>query len=179
MSEIQQLGSLIREHNSIGSRIAAIIARPATIGHTGEFIASRIFDIELEPSAVAKGIDGRFKTGPLQGRSVNIKWYGKWESILDLTPSFHPDFYLVMTGPKALTMTSKGGIRPWLIDFVFLFDAAELSNRLVQRGVNIGVATSVQQQVWLDAEIYPRPTCKLLSLNSHQREQLAVFGSVE
>ena len=29
-----------------------------------------VFDIELEPSAVAAAIDGRFRSGPLQGRTA-------------------------------------------------------------------------------------------------------------
>jgi hypothetical protein len=38
-----------------------------TAGHLGEWIASVVFDIELESSASAKGIDGRFRSGPLRG----------------------------------------------------------------------------------------------------------------
>ena len=31
--------------------------------------------MNLEPSASNRGYDGRFTAGPLQGRTVNIKWY--------------------------------------------------------------------------------------------------------
>jgi hypothetical protein len=64
---------LLRERNAIDSELARLIQRPMTSGHLGEWIAAHVFDIELEPSAVAAGIDGRFRSGPLQGRTVNIK----------------------------------------------------------------------------------------------------------
>ena len=70
VTEVAQLAELIRERNEVAWRITQLIGRPAQIGHIGEWIASRTFDIELEVSAVAKGIDGRFRSGPLQGKSV-------------------------------------------------------------------------------------------------------------
>ena len=45
-----------------------------TAGHLGEWIAAQVFDIELERSAY---IGGQFRTGPLQGQTVNMKWYLK------------------------------------------------------------------------------------------------------
>ena len=50
----------LRELNLVDQQIGRLINRPMTAGHAGEWIASRIFDIELEPSAVAKAVDGRF-----------------------------------------------------------------------------------------------------------------------
>jgi hypothetical protein len=44
-----------------------------TSGHLGEWIAVQVLDIELEVSAVSAGIDGHFRSGPLQGRTVNVK----------------------------------------------------------------------------------------------------------
>ncbi len=58
------------ERNSVDAEIGAITDRPALAGHLGEWIAAQIFDIALESSAVAKGIDGRFTSAPLEGRTV-------------------------------------------------------------------------------------------------------------
>jgi hypothetical protein len=63
--------------------------------------AAQIFDIELEASAVAAGIDGRFRSGSLQGRTANINWYPKREGLLDTTDSTALDYYLVLTGPPS------------------------------------------------------------------------------
>ena len=134
MSNLDKLTDLLAEMNSVGSRISEIMRRPATIGHTGEYIASRIFDIELEESAFAEVIDGHFRNGTLAGKTVNIKWYSKQEYLLDITPNSLPDYYLVMTGPKELEGTSKDGIRPWLINYVFLFNAADLVIELTAGG---------------------------------------------
>jgi hypothetical protein len=65
---------LLRQRTAIDTHIAAIIHRPMTAGHLGEWIAARLFDIELEHSAVARAIDGRFRRGSLQGRTVNVTW---------------------------------------------------------------------------------------------------------
>jgi len=121
-----QLADLLSEMNSIGEKISEITQRPATIGHTGEYIAAEIFDIELEESANAKGIDGHFRSGTLAGRTVNVKWYSKLEYMLDINPGALPDYFLVMTGPKGQAVSSRGGIRPWLINYVF-FCSMQLS----------------------------------------------------
>lgn len=96
---LARAAALLRERNAIDAELARIIQRPMTSGHLGEWIAAQVFDIELEASAVAAGIDGRFRSGPLQGRSVNIKWYLKREGMLDTTECAALDYYLVLTGP--------------------------------------------------------------------------------
>ena len=177
MSGLEKLVTLLSEMNSIGEKVSEITQRPASRGHTGEYIAAEIFDIELEESANAKGFDGRFRSGSLAGRTVNVKWYGKLEYMLDINPDALPDFFLVMTGPKALEMTSKGGIRPWLIDYVFLFNAAELMIELNARGVKIGIATSVQKHEWQNSEIYPNKRSMGYRMSDDQMGQVAAFGS--
>lgn len=135
MSDLEHLAALLSEMNSLETRISEITQRPATIGHTGEFIASQVFDIELEESATDKGFDGVFRLGDLAGRTVNIKWYGKLEYMLDINPHEVPDYYLVMTGPEAQLQSSRGSIRPWVIDHVFLFNGLELLSGLKERGI--------------------------------------------
>jgi hypothetical protein len=143
--DLEELSRLLAEMNSVGNRISEITNRPATIGHTGKYIASRVFDIELESSAAAKGYDGVFMSGRLAGSTVNIKWYGKLEFMLDINPEAVPDYYLVMSGPKSQPQSSRGSIRPWVINIVFLFHGPELLADLKARGVKIGTATSVQK----------------------------------
>ena len=134
--------------------ITALIGRPAGIGHIGEYIASAVFHIALEESASHKSIDGRFSDGPLKERTVNIKWYARQEGVLDITPDALPDYYLVLTGPKSGAMTSRGQARPWIIDNVFLFEAQPLVDELKRGGVKMGLATSVRQHLWTEAEIH-------------------------
>ena len=70
-----------------------------TSGHLGEWIAAKVFDIELGASAVAAGIDGRFRSGWLQDPTVKIKRHLKIEGMLDTTESIALDCYLVLSGP--------------------------------------------------------------------------------
>lgn len=81
-----------------------------------------------------------------------------------------------MNGPRSQAMTSRGEARPWLIESVFLFQAAPLVERLKARGVQIGVATSVTKAEWQAAEIYPEPRNPQYRLSEAQRRMLALFG---
>ena len=174
-NELQRLSSLIKQRNVVEDEIAAIIGRPAHAGHIGESVASRIFDIKLSNSAVNKGSNGRFRGGNLAGKSVDIKKYSLSQSILDIRPDALPDYYLVLTGPKAPAASSRGTVQPWTIASVFLFDAFALMQRLTERGVKIGVATSVRQEYWREAEIYPSPNNQSLRLSAAQVEMLELF----
>lgn len=69
---VARIAELLRERNALDEEIAAITCRPMSAGHLGEWLASRIFGIELEHSAVAAGIDGTFCSGPLRGKTVNV-----------------------------------------------------------------------------------------------------------
>ena len=174
--ELLKLAELIAQRNKISEKIAAIVGRPAQVGHVGEFISSIIFDIKLEESATKKAIDGYFRTGTLAGKSVNVKWYGKQESTLDITPHLLPDYYLVMTGPKSPASSSRGDVRPWLVKYVYLFDAENLVSDLSQRNLKIGIATSVRQSYWKDAEIYPHQQNQNYIVTEEQKEMLQIFG---
>ena len=117
-----------------------------TSGHAGEWIASRLFDIELETSASAAAIDGRFRSGPLAGRTTNVKWYLKREGLLDMTKSSALDYYFVLAGPKA-TARDERTVRPWRIDAVYLFDAQLLLAEQRTRGVKIVESSRVVYDV--------------------------------
>ncbi|MEZ0340390.1 hypothetical protein ACAG25_10455 [Mycobacterium sp. pV006] len=175
--ELAELAALLRERNALDARLGRLLNRPASTGHIGEWIASRIFDIKLETAANAAGIDGHFTVGPLAGRTVNVKTYGKQEGLLDMKSTAPLDFYLVFTGPKSAAMSSKGALRPFCIDAVYLFDSQRLRVDLGRRGVKFSEATSVRAVHWDEAEIYPRSRNPVLTVTEAQRQQLAMFHS--
>jgi hypothetical protein len=176
MDDLEHLAALIRQRNSVERDIASLIGRPGQMGHIGEFIASRVFGIQLEESASRKAVDGHFAEGPLAGCSVDIKWYALQEGVLDISTTELPDFYLVLAGPKSTGSSSRGGVRPWTIASVHLFEALELTRSLRERGVKIGVASSVRQVLWQAAEIYLQQINCQLVLTPEQREKLALFA---
>ena len=175
MDDIARLAKLIETKNAIDNDIGSIIGRPANIGHLGEYIATRIFGIELEASATHKGSDGGFRDGPLGGQKINIKWYAKLEGVLDINPEAIPDYYLVLAGPRSVAASSRATVRPWVIESVYLFDAHTLVPALRDRGVKLGIATSVAKQFWDEAEIYPSQTSQRLRLADAQRKMVALF----
>ena len=168
---MKHLASLIRHRNAVDKEIAAVIGRPAQTGHIGEFIVAQVFDVELHDSAVQKGSDGRFTNASHEGKTVEIKYYPKLEGLLDMKTDSQPDFYLVLTGPRATAVSSRGTTRPWVIESAYLFDAAALISRLTTK---IGIATSVRREFWDEAEIYPRRNPNFM-LTQAQRDTLALF----
>lgn len=174
--DLERIADLLSERNKIDAVIADVIGRPMTSGHLGEWIAARIFDIELDPSASAAAIDGRFRSGVLNGRTVNIKWYLKREGMLDMTQADVLDHYLVLAGPRAAAASSRGSTRPWRIDSVHLFEARALAADLLARGRRVGVASSVRNDAWDAAEVYPRPLNPLLPLRPEQVKALQLFA---
>ena len=175
MNDLILLADLVKKRNALETEITGLIDRPAAIGHIGEYIAARIFDIDLNKSASAKASDGHFRSGPLEGRSVNIKWYAMREGLLDVTSDRSLHYYLVLAGPQSSSMTSRGRARPWTIDSVYLFNVRCLDDQLLLRKVKRGVACSVAQELWEQAELYPDQRNPELVLSSEQRQQLALF----
>jgi hypothetical protein len=175
--EVAHIARLLSQRNAIDAAIAAVIHRPMTAGHLGEWIAAQIFDIELEQSAATAAIDGRFRSGPLQGQTVNVKWYLKQEGLLDMTVSAVLDYYLVLTGPRSTASTSRGGTRPWHIDHVYLFHAPTLLAEQRARGVKTGVAAGVLKSQWTAAETYPTARNPLLRLQERETGLLRFFAS--
>lgn len=159
----------------MSEEITGIIGRPALNSHIGEYVASVIFGIELEESATAKGIDGYFAEGSLKGKSVNVKLYGKKENILDISTAELADFYLVLSGDDGDLSSSRGKTRPLVITQVFLFNMNKLMPRLEERGVRIGIATSVMKSDWDEAMVYPVQVNRELVLSDEQIRMLQLF----
>jgi hypothetical protein len=70
-------------------------------------------------------------------------------------------------------------LRPFCIQDVFVFDANRLHLDLSDRGVKIGIATSVRNVQWETAEVFPRANNPLLVLSPSQRRQLEIFACEE
>ena len=175
MDELKTLGDLIKTKNDIETQISQIIDRPGLQGHIGEFIAGKIFDLELHEDATKRGSDAVFKSGSIAGKNVNIKWYAKRENVLDINPIDPAEYYLVLAGPKSSMTSSRGTSRPLVINSVFLFESESLISQLKKRTVKIGIATSVTQKQWSDAEIFPNQGNNLLPVTEKQKELLGYF----
>ena len=69
-----------------------LLNRLVNTGSIGEWIASRIFDVELESAANVAGCDGHFTTGALAGRTVNVKASGRCQKLTEFhhSPDVQP-----------------------------------------------------------------------------------------
>lgn len=168
------LSELVKTRNHIEARIAEIIGREGDKGNFGEFIAARIFNIELAKSGRQKGYDGCFRDGPLAGSKVEIKFYPKQQRSLDINPDAWPDYFLVLVGPRKFGSAA----RPWRIESIFLFETRTLKRKLAQREVKIGRATSVVTALWDSAEIFPRENKEILPISKEQRNAIDLFSNL-
>lgn len=171
----------LKERNTIDAKIAALINRPAERGHIGEYIGAAIFNITLASTATNKGSDGIFQSGTLRGRSVNVKFYGKRDGCLDLKSQDGPDYYLVLTGAIAPATSSRGATRPLIIEGVYLFESSALLSDLSKRprSPKIGNATSVANEYWVAAEIWPRAAFAPFTVSDEQRQTLSLFSGAQ
>ncbi|MEU6861456.1 hypothetical protein AB0B28_21585 [Glycomyces sp. NPDC046736] len=165
---LKSIAMLLRERDRIDARITDIVGRPVAHGHLSDWIGAQIFDVELT-DAPHRIVDGTFRSGPLVGCTVNIKYYSRNEGLLDVVDTDELDYYLVMTGARG---TRSKAPRPWNIERVYLFDAFELVDALHAHMRRIGNATSVRAEHWRAAEIYPNPQKPILKLT---REQVAAL----
>lgn len=175
VDHLERIAELLSRRNDIDADLAAIIDRPMTSGHLGEWIAAQIFEIDLSPAANAPAIDGYFTSGDLAGKSVDVKWYPKRAGLLDMSRSNVVDYYLVLCGPADAARTSLGSTRPWRIDTVHLFDAHARHVNLTKRGIKVGTASSVRNDEWDESEVFPRPHSRL-PLTEEQRSALRGFA---
>ena len=180
---LTELAEFVRRKNLADRPIARLIGKPALPGHFGEFVAAQIFDIRLNKGAAFPGFDGRFRSGELTGKSVNIKYKTKRDGLLNLKKEGEagPDYYLVMTGPKKRAQPPLGGNRPWVIESVFLFEAEALVRELRNRNPKkkIGVAAGVPVDLWKKAMIYPNGGSPHLPVTEARRRRLALFSEAE
>ncbi|MEU5941141.1 hypothetical protein ABZ807_18550 [Micromonospora sp. NPDC047548] len=172
--KLHQLAALLRARDDLDTGIAVVTGRSARQGDIGEFIAAQVFDIELAGTATHAGHDGTFKSGPLAGRTVNVKTYGDAFTGIDISP--HPcDFYLVFSGPPRPLGTVRH--HRWQIAAAYLLDTRRLLETLSSRGVKIGIATSIRRADLEAAQIFPdtNPDAPL-RLASEQAALLALFA---
>jgi hypothetical protein len=177
MDALNQLADAIRQRNQAEDRIATIVGRPVSAGTLYQFVACRVFDIDLDgPDCdVLHGV-GRFCSGPLAGRSVAVRRTGVSTRSLDITIDPLPDFILVMACSDAVSVSPEFDARPSLVDRVYLFDAGRLVAELEGRGRKVGAGTVVDRLTWQAAEIYPQQRSGHYLLSGAQRHALGLFG---
>lgn len=157
------LATLLKRRALIDDEISVMIGRPALKGHIGEYVAAAIFDIELNRSGSAKGNDGFFRGGPFRGRRVNVKFYTRWDGLLDMhVGDGAPEHYLVLAG------TGSGS---WGIQDAFLFDHAAL----IAAGVRAGTACSVKRALAEAARVYPGRPDGFFELSHEQAAAIECF----
>jgi hypothetical protein len=105
---------------------------------------------------------------------VNVKTYGDVLGGLDI--GAHPcDYVLVLTGPPR---GGSVGVRHhrWRITGVYLFEMAKLLAVLRQRGVKIGIATSLRKADAEAAQVFPQTDRSPLPLSADQIALLRLFS---
>ncbi len=175
MIQLEQLADLLRVLNTVNHALSGVLGRAANVGNISEVIASEILDIQLAERANHPVFDGVFATGPLQGKTANVKWRNVGVKTINMTDSDTlPDYFLTLTGPK-----KTGSLyHPFAIKEVCLFEAAPLVQRLKKEGIPIGFQTRVGAEAWEKARIYPVQKGSPLPLTRTQEDLFTVFANL-
>ncbi len=176
MSDLTRLAELLRARNTVESNLANLLGSTANLNTVGEYIAAHIFGITLLPSTRHNEFAGIFAQPPLAGKTVDVQWYPRREGTLNIYDNPAPDYYLVLTGPRQESSTTRAAVNPWLISAVYLFNGQELLISLRERGVQLGSHTSVINQLWERTEIFPTQRNQTLPLTAEQRQSLQLFA---
>ena len=176
MSHLPRLAELLHARNTVESNIANLLGSSVNLSSVGEYIAATIFNITLISSKQNSEFAGIFANQPLRGKTVDVQWYPRREGFLTVHTESTPDYYLVLAGPKQESSTARALVSPWLISSVHLFNASELLIALRERGVQIGSHTSVINQLWERAEIFPTQHNSSLVLAEEQRVLIQLFA---
>lgn len=176
MLDLPRLAQLVRARNTVESNIANLLGSSINLNAVGKHIAATIFGITLLPSSQHREFEGIFAHAPLTGKTVDIQWYPRREGFLHVQSDSAPDYYLILAGPKQESSTTRALVNPWLISSVHLFNSNELLAALRERGVQLGSHTSVINQLWERAEIFPTQHNPVLILTEEQRHLLRLFG---
>lgn len=176
MTNLQRLAELLRARNTVESNIANLLGDSVNLSTVGESIAATLFGITLIPSSHHSEFVGIFAGGPLAGKTVDVQWYPRREGFMNVHSDPAPDYFLVLAGPRQESSTARALVNPWIISSVYLFHAQELLSALRERGVQIGAHTSVINQLWERAEIFPTQHNTTLILTGEQRQLLKLFG---
>ncbi len=174
MSDLPRLAELLRARNTVESNIAHLLGNPVNLNTLGEHIAAAIFGITLIPAS--REFAGIFSAQPLRGKTVDVQWYPRREGSLAIHVDPAPEYYLVLAGPRQEAGAARALVSPWVISSVHLFHGAELLSVLRERGVQIGSRTSIINQLWERAEIFPQQHNPDLPLSEEQRALLRLFA---
>ncbi len=172
------LAEFIRIRNVADQGIARFIGRAPHPDSIAAFVASRIFDIELQPTPGR----ARFRSGPFKDRSVQVQYASRNNGTLAMVksdhPADHPDVYLVITGQRSDVTPVVDTVTPWVVTNVYLFRTEWIIDRLISHGIEIGTATHVPKHLWEQAAVYPKANPSLYPISSRQRSALELFAPV-
>ncbi len=176
MANLNRLAELLRARNTVESNLANLLGDSVSLSSVGEYITATLFGIMLVHSPQHGEFAGIFNHDPLIGKTVDVQWYPHREGTLNIHTDPPPDYYLILAGPKQEPGTARALVNPWLIKSVHLFETQALLIALRERGVQIGSHTSVMNQFWERAEIFPEQRNMALVLTNEQRQALTLFA---
>jgi hypothetical protein len=175
-SSLSRLAELVRARNTVESNMVNLIEREVHLNSVGEHIAANVFGIRLVPTTIQSGFVGIFTTPALSGKTVDIRWYPRRESYINIHTDPAPDYSLILAGPRVEPGEARGLANPWLLTSVYLFSMQDLLASLRARGVRIGPRVSINSQLWELAELFPVQRNPTLMLTDSQRQLLKLFA---
>jgi hypothetical protein len=135
----------LRRRRTADEDLSRILGSPVERWNLCELVTARALDVEVELSSAEWGQVGVFRSGPLTGSRVSIKFYSAREYLCPTGPEPPCDYHVAIKGPPDTRL-------PELIHRIYLFEVAGLPEEMEGRGSSMAQV----DDSWDAFEIYPR-----------------------
>lgn len=176
MNKLNRLASLIAQRNQMETEVSKLVGHPLVREHLGAYVAAEVFDIEPQAGEGESLWTGRFREGPLAGRTVAVQWIPRWDGTLSLDEGTPAEHLLVLAGPESLLRRDPGS--PWVIESVYRFHLPSLRGRMRDLRHPMGPRTHVPREDWEAARLHPQAPGER-RLTEAQGAALALFAPEE
>lgn len=139
--ELSDFADALRRRRSADEELSRLLGHPVERWNLCELVAARALDLELARSDPKQGHLGTFRTGPLAGSRVNLRFYRVREPLRPPAPGWDCDYHVVLQG-------SPDAEEPETLQGVYLFDASSFLRELQRGGGR-------KKEAWKEAEVFP------------------------
>jgi hypothetical protein len=143
--EFIDFADALRRRRAADDDLSRILGRPVERWNLCELVTARALDVELELSSVEWGQVGVFRSGPLAGSRVSVRFYSSLEPLRPTGPEPPCDYHVAIKGPPDTRF-------PELIHRIYLFEVAGIPEEIERRGGSMAQV----DETWDAFEVFPR-----------------------
>gem|GEM_PF-1480306 len=142
--ELSDFADALRRRRAADDDLSRILGLPVERWNLCELVTARALDVEVELSSVEWGQVGVFRSGPLAGSRVSVRFYSAMEPLRPTAPEPPCDHHVAILGPPDTRF-------PELIHGIYLFEVAWIFEEMERSG---GLMAQVDE-AWDAFKVFP------------------------